>query len=88
LNYLEEGYAVLNKDSPWIHLQWHYGNEDDPVYASVVKIFVNDIHSILEEMVSRGTVTKDKFRLNTPWNTHEFEFYDINKNAIFFVQDV
>jgi len=88
LNYMEEGYAVLKRENLWIHLQWHYGNEEDPVYGSVAKIFVNDIHLILEEMVNRGTVTKDKLRLNTPWNTHEFGFYDINKNAIFFVQDV
>ncbi len=88
LNYQEEGYAVLNRDSIWIHLQWHYGNEEDPVHGSVAKIFVDNIYPILEELIQRGTITKDKLRLNTAWNTHEFEFYDINKNAIFFVQDV
>ncbi len=38
-------------------------------------------------MLKRSTVTKDKLRLNTPWKTHEFGFFDLNKNAIFFVQD-
>jgi hypothetical protein len=88
LNYSEEGYAVLQRDNIWIHLQWHHNTEEDPVYGSVVKIFVDDIYPIFEEMVQRGTVTKDKLRLNTPWKTHEFGFFDLNKNAIFFVQDV
>ena len=87
LNYLEEGYAVLNRENIWIHLQWHQNNEEDPVYGSTAKIFVDDIHPIFEEMLKRGTITKDKLRLNTPWQTHEFGFYDLNKNAIFFVQD-
>ena len=88
LNYQEEGYAVLNRDSIWLHLQWHHNNEDDPVYGSVTKVFVNDIQPIFEEMLKRETISKDKLRLNTPWNTHEFGFYDLNKNALFFVQDI
>lgn len=88
LTYQEDGYAVLNRENIWIHLQYHHNNEEDPVYGATVKIFVDDINLILEEMHKRGTITKDKLRLNTPWNTHEFGFYDLNKNAIFFVQDV
>ena len=88
LNYLEEGYAVLNRDKIWIHLQWHHNDKEDPVYGSIAKIFVNDIYSIFEEMIARGTITKEKLRLNTPWKTHEFGFFDLNNNAIYFVQDV
>ena len=88
LNYIEEGYAVLNRDHHWIHLQFHYGDIEDPVYGSVVKLFVNDIYEILAEMIERGTTTKEKLRLNTPWNTHELGFFDHNKNAIYFVQDL
>ena len=87
LTFQEEDYAVLNRGSIWIHLQWHHNNNEDPVYGSVAKIFVDDINSIFNEILKRGTITKDKLRLNTPWNTHEFGFYDLNKNAIFFVQD-
>ncbi len=88
LTFTEDGYAVLNREEYWIHLQFHYDDKEDPCFPSVIKFFVNDIHLILEEMMERGTITKDKLRLNTPWNTHEFGFYDHNKNAIFFVQDV
>lgn len=88
LNYKEEGYAVLNRDKLWIHLQWHYGDAEDPVYGSVIKIFVDNIHQALEDMIARKSITKEKLRLNTPWNTHEFGFFDLNRNAIFFVQDL
>ena len=88
LNYLEDGYAVLNRGHLFIHLQWHHNNDEDPVHGSVIKIFVDDIYPMLEEMIKRGTITKDKLRLNTSWKTHEFGCYDLNKNAIYFVQEV
>lgn len=81
-------YAVLNRDKLRIHLQWHANTQDDPLNAgSVVKIFVKNIRPLFDEFVARKTVPKDKLRLNTPWKTHEFGFYDPNNNAIFFVED-
>ena len=88
LAFEQEGYAGLYRDRIWLHLQYHVGNQDDPVFGSVVKFFVKDVQQVLEEMVQRGTVKWDSLRKNTPWNTHEFAFYDLNKNAIYFVQDV
>jgi len=82
-------YAVLKRESQFIHLQWHAGNDDDPLLdGSVIKIFVHDITPFFEEFVKRGTIQSEKLIKNTPWGTHEFSFYDLNKNAIFFVQDV
>jgi hypothetical protein len=82
-------YAVLRKDSVCFHLQWHADTPDDPLPGgSVMKIFVEDIHPLFEEMVERGTVTADKLRKHTPWSTHEFGFYDLNNNTLFFVQDI
>ncbi|MEO9805219.1 MAG: glyoxalase/bleomycin resistance/extradiol dioxygenase family protein [Reichenbachiella sp.] len=85
----DDMYAVLKRENLYIHLQWHADTEDDPLLGgSVVKVFVKNIQSVFEEFVKSGTVTKDKLRSHTPWNTHEFGFYDLNKNAIFFVEDV
>lgn len=82
-------YAGLQRDQQEIHLQWHADTADDPLLGgSVIRIFVEDIHSIFEEFVKRGTVKPDKLRLNTAWGTHEFGFYDLNKNGIFWVQDI
>lgn len=82
-------YAGLRRDGLWMHLQWHAGTEDDPLLGgSVVRIFVKNARSLFGEFVSRGTVEADKFRENTPWHTNEFGFYDLNKNAIFVVEDV
>ena len=85
----QEGYAVLYRNDQWVHLQWHADTAEDPLLGgSVMKIFVDEIQPIFQEMVERGSVAKDKLRMNTPWGTHEFGFYDLNKNAIFFVADV
>jgi len=85
----DEMYAVMRRNSICIHLQWHADTDDDPLLGgSVIKIFVDDIRPIYQEFVDRKTITTDKLRENTPWQTHEFGFYDLNKNAVFIVQDI
>ncbi|WP_190808935.1 VOC family protein [Flagellimonas sp. S3867] len=85
----DQMYAVMRRENLCLHLQWHADTEDDPLLGgSVIKIFVEDIASILNEFVKRGTVKPEKMRWNTSWGTNEFGFYDLNKNAIFIVEDV
>lgn len=82
-------YAVMKRENFCIHLQWHADTEDDPLLGgSVIKLFVKDIQPMFEEFLERQTISPEKLRRNTPWKTHEFGFYDLNKNAIFVVQDV
>lgn len=82
-------YAVLKRENLCIQLQWHADTTDDPLLGgSVIKIFVENINPIFNEFIERGTVKKSKLRLNTPWKTNEFGFYDLNNNAIFIVEDV
>ena len=82
-------YAGLRRDGLELHLQWHADTEEDPLLGgSVIRIFVSDIHTWFADFEKRGTVSRKKLRLNTPWGTHEFGFYDLNKNAIFIVQDI
>lgn len=81
-------YACLARENLEIHLQWHADTKEDPLLGgSVIKLFVQNIEPIFEEFVARGTVSKSNLRLKTPWNTNEFGFYDLNKNAIFIVED-
>lgn len=85
----DDMYCGLVRDGLEIHLQWHADNEDDPLLGgSVIKLFVNRIEPYFEEFIERGTVQADGLRKNTPWGTHEFGFFDPNKNAVFLVQDV
>lgn len=85
----DDMYAVLHREDMSIHLQWHAGTDDDPLLGgSVIKIFVEDIQPYFEEFVKNGVITREKLHRNTPWDTHEFGFYDLNKNAIFFVEDI
>jgi len=82
-------YAGIHREGLSLHIQWHAGTPEDPISgASVVKFFVENIQDLFDEFVKRGTVSSDKLRRNTPWNTHEFGFYDLNNNAIFFVEDI
>ncbi|NNM18437.1 MAG: glyoxalase/bleomycin resistance/extradiol dioxygenase family protein [Croceitalea sp.] len=81
-------YAGLKRDHLYLHLQWHAETEEDPLLGgSVIKLFVKDIKPVFEEFVKRGTIKEEKLRKHTDWGTHEFGFYDLNKNAIFVVQD-
>lgn len=82
-------YAVLYRDNLILHLQWHADTVDDPLLGgSVVRVLVKNIQPLFEEFVQRGTVEPDKMRINTPWKTNEFGFFDLNQNAIFFEEDV
>lgn len=85
----DDMYAVMRRENLCIHLQWHADTEDDPLLGgSVMKIFVKNLQPIFEEFINRGTVKREKLRLNTPWKTNEFGFYDLNNNAIFIVEDI
>ena len=85
----DKRYAVLRRKNLCIHLQWHADTIDDPLLGgSVIKIVVKNIESIFKEFVERGTVNPEKLRLNTNWKTNEFGFFDLNKNAIFIVENI
>ena len=82
-------YAIIYRDKLIIHLQWHADTDNDPLLGgSVIRIQVKDIKPLFDELVQRGTVNADAFKTNTPWNTNEFGFFDLNKNAIFIMEDV
>ncbi|MEM1356570.1 MAG: glyoxalase/bleomycin resistance/extradiol dioxygenase family protein [Bacteroidota bacterium] len=84
----QEGYAIMQRDGLAFHLQWHHGTEEDPVLPGVVRIWVKGILPLFEEFVHRGTVSPEKLRMGTSWGTNEFGFYDLNRNAIFVMEDV
>ena len=80
-------YALLQRENINIHLQWHAYTDDDPLLGgSVIRVMVDDIQPIFKEFVERKNVTPEKLNLKTAWNTNEFGFYDLNSNAVFFVE--
>ena len=89
LYFADKMYAVLYRDKLVIHLQWHADTESDPLLGgSVIRLDVKNIKPLFEEFIKRGTVTEKAFVANTPWRTNEFGFFDLNKNAIFIMEDV
>lgn len=87
--YADKMYAVIYREQLVLHLQWHADHDDDPLLgSSVVRIHVKNIRPIFDEFVERGTVKPDALKLRTAWDTNEFGFYDLNRNAIFVMEDV
>jgi hypothetical protein len=87
--YSDKMYAVLRRDHLCIHLQWHADTESDPLLGgSVIRIMVKDIKPIHDDFVKRGANISGKLTMSTPWGTNEFGFFDLNRNAIFIVEDL
>ena len=84
--YIEDGYAVLGRDAFRIHLQWHANTVTDPIVGSFLKIVVQDIQLSFDHFSGPLQLKPEQLQRHTPWNTHEFGCYDLNKNAIVFVQ--
>lgn len=81
-------YAVLYRENICLHLQWHADTTNDPLLGgSVIRIYVKNITALFNELVARGTVSPGSMKLNTPWKTNEFGFYDLNNNAVFIMED-
>ena len=81
-------YAGLSRESIKIHLQWHANSPNDPILGgSVIKLFIEDIEQYQQEFIKRGTIPKSELK-PTAWGTKEFGFYDLNNNAIFIVEDL
>lgn len=77
----------MHRENIYIHLQWHADSYDHPLLSgSVIKIFVDDIQLIFNEFMKSKTINPKKLRLKTAWHTNEFGFYDLNNNAVFFVE--
>lgn len=81
-------YAVLHRDEVVLHLQWHADTSEDPLLGgSVIRIVTSNTKALFEEFVARGTVASDAYRAKTPWKTNEFGFFDLNRNAVFLMED-
>lgn len=74
-------YAVLKRENMYIHLQLQFP-EDMQNNLSGIRIEVDNIRPIFEEYVRSGVAPREKLRLNTPWGTNEFGFFDLNRNGI------
>lgn len=89
LIFSDKMYAVLGRKGLYMHLQWHADTDDDPLLGgSVIRIYVQHIRALFDEFVARGTVKEEAFKFNTPWATNEFGFFDLNRNAIFVMEDI
>lgn len=89
IHFADKMYAVLYRSNIVLHLQWHADTPSDPLLGgSVIRIVVDDIHTAFAECLDKGAVQATDLRKHTPWGTHEFGLFDLNRNAIFIMQDL
>lgn len=89
IHFADPMYAVLYREKTVIHLQWHADTPSDPLLGgSVIRIVVDDIDTAFKECLERGAVEQKDLHKHTPWGTHEFGLFDLNRNALFFMQDL
>jgi catechol 2,3-dioxygenase-like lactoylglutathione lyase family enzyme len=50
-------YAVLQRDTIYLHLQWHAGTEDDPLGGSAIRIVVKNITRCLKSLYKEARCT-------------------------------
>ena len=87
--FADQMYAVLFREDLVMHLRWHADTKEDPLLGgSVIRIRVENIKPIFEELLLRGTIEQTALKLNTPWQTNEFGLFDLNTNGIFFTEDI
>lgn len=88
-NYNEDpiNYAVLKRDNLCIHLQLQFP-EDMKNNLPGIRIEVENIRPLFEECIRAGVVKREKLRLQTPWGTNEFGFFDPSRNGIHFYESV
>ena len=64
--YSDKMYALLQRDSINMHLQWHADTEDDLLLGgSVIRVMVDDIQPIYKEFIERKTIKPEKLMLKT-----------------------
>ncbi len=78
-------YAVVGRQNLYLHLQFQYPKD---VYPTDVRIEVQNIEPLIQEFLSKGTITDNKIIRKTGWNTCEFGILDPNRNRIFFYEEL
>jgi len=56
----------------------HHNNDEDPIYGSVFKLFVDDIKPIFKGILDSKIFTKDGW-VNYTLENNEFDFYDLKR---------
>ena len=81
-------YAGVRRDSVELHLQWHDAEEWAAVERPMLRLVVSDVDALFAEFQDRDVFHAATTLRNTPWETREFAFYDVDGNGLTFYRDV
>ena len=78
-------YAVLYRDGISIAALGINGHARAQIVTrsrrvQLLRVDVKNVKPLFDELIQRGTFTsEDASQANTPWNTNEFGFFDLNR---------
>lgn len=83
------GYAGLERDGLTVHLQWQSASEFEQHRAgpAMLRIRVDDIDTLFEELRTRGRAPLKKAPKKTPWGTREFWLTDPDGHNLLFYSE-
>ncbi|MCX6381878.1 MAG: VOC family protein [Armatimonadetes bacterium] len=76
-------YAVLERDSVTLHLQWHDPSEFEA--GQMYRFVVDDVDSLFAEYSDKGVFHDQTALRDTDWGTREFAFFDRDHNGLVFM---
>lgn len=90
LTFRDEGpparYAGVMRDGVTLHLQWHDRTSFNPDRGDALsmRLRVSDPDALFAEYADKQVFHDRTALRDTPWNTREFAFYDLNGHGLTF----
>jgi len=70
-------------------LQWHDASEwEKGIYRPILRFLIKNTETLFQEYKTKGVFHEQTVLRETPWNTKEFAFYDLDMNGLTFYEDV
>jgi catechol 2,3-dioxygenase-like lactoylglutathione lyase family enzyme len=82
-------YAGITRGNVELHLQLHDASEwEHGIDRPMLRFVVLNTEALFEEYKTKEVFHEQTKLRETPWNTKEFAFYDLDKNGLTFYEDI
>ena len=82
-------YAEVQRDGMCLHLQWHDPADfGEAVDGLMLRFVIDDVDALFAEYQDKQVFQDHTAVSETPWNTREFAFYDLDGNGLTFFRDL
>ena len=85
----DPNYAMVRRGGVRLHLQSHTDDEfQQGAGQLMLRLVVDDPDALFAEYQDKSVFHAGTALRNTPWNTREFAFWDLNHNGLTFMRDL